>query len=127
VRVLLDTQIFIILARQGVDELSSRARKIVGDEDNDLLLSAVSIVEIATKASINKLKINALDTSKAAEDLRLIMIPFELRYAMRMFDLPLHDHDPFDRMLIATALSEDVPIVSSDSEFKKYRNLRVIF
>ena len=125
-RALLDTQIFIGLAQQGVESLSSRARKFVEDVDNDLLLSAVSIVEIATKASINKLVINAAETSKAVEDLRLIMIPFEPRYAMRMFDLPLHHRDPFDRMLIATALSEDVPIVGGDSEFKRYRGLRVI-
>jgi PIN domain nuclease of toxin-antitoxin system len=126
-RVLLDTQIFVVLAQQGIDGLSPRARKIVEDNDNDLLFSAASIVEIATKAIINKLEINASDTSKAVEDLRLIVIPFEPRHAMRMFDLPLHHRDPFDRMLIATALSEDVPIVSSDSEFKKYRRLRVIF
>lgn len=44
-----------------------------------------------------------------------------------MFDLPLHHRDPFDRMLIATALSEDVPIVSLDSEFKAYWGLKVIF
>ena len=125
-RALLDTQIFIVLARQGFEGLSARARKLVEDEDNDLLLSAVSIVEIATKASINKLAINASATSKAAEDLRLILIPFEARYAVRLFDLPLHHRDPFDRMLIATALSEDVPIISADREFKNYRGLRII-
>ena len=125
-RALLDTQIFIVLARQGFEGLSARARKLVEDEDNDLLLSAVSIVEIATKASINKLAINASATSKAAEDLRLILIPFEALYAVRLFDLPLHHRDPFDRMLIATALSEDVPIISADREFKNYRGLRII-
>ncbi|HEY6990613.1 MAG TPA: type II toxin-antitoxin system VapC family toxin [Bryobacteraceae bacterium] len=125
-RALLDTHIFVSLARQGADILSSRARKIVEDDDNDLLISAISIAEIAIKSTINKLEINASDTVKAAEDLRLIMIPFEPRYAIRMFDLPLHHRDPFDRMLIATALSEDIPIVSGDTEFKRYRGLRVI-
>jgi len=43
-----------------------------------------------------------------------------------MFELPLHHRDPFDRMLIATALFEGVPIISQDSEFKTYRGLRVI-
>jgi PIN domain nuclease of toxin-antitoxin system len=127
VRALLDTRIFIVLAQQGVESLSSRARKFVEDVDNDLLLSTVSIVEIATKASINKLAISAAETSKATEDLRLIVIPFEPRYAMRMFDLPLHHRDLFDRMLIATALSEDVPIISGDREFKSYRGLRVVY
>jgi PIN domain nuclease of toxin-antitoxin system len=126
VRALLDTQIFIILAQRGIEGLSSRARKLIADEDNELLISAVSMVEIATKTSVNKLAIQATDASKAVEDLRLIVIPFQLRYAMRMFDLPLHHRDPFDRMLIATALCEDIPIVSSDSEFKSYRGLRLI-
>jgi PIN domain nuclease of toxin-antitoxin system len=126
VRALLDTQIFIILAQQGVEGLSSRVRKLIEDEDNDLLVSAVSMVEIATKASVNKLAINAADADRATDDLRLIMIPFELRYAMRMFNLPLHHRDPFDRMLIATALSEDIPIITGDGEFKSYRGLKVI-
>jgi PIN domain nuclease of toxin-antitoxin system len=43
-----------------------------------------------------------------------------------MFELPLHHRDPFDRMLIATALSEGVPIISQDGEFKSYRGLKVI-
>jgi PIN domain nuclease of toxin-antitoxin system len=45
---------------------------------------------------------------------------------MLMFDLPLHHRDPFDRMLIATALSEAVPIITADVEFKGYRGLKVI-
>ncbi|MGH8101361.1 MAG: type II toxin-antitoxin system VapC family toxin [Chthoniobacterales bacterium] len=125
-RALLDTQIFIILAQQGVEGLSSRARKLIEDEDNDLLVSAVSIVEIATKTSVNKLAIHAGDAARAIDDLRLIMIPFELRYAMRMFNLPLHHRDPFDRMLIATALCEDIPIISQDRDFKNYRGLKII-
>lgn len=58
--------------------------------------------------------------------MRLILIPFEPRHAIRMFDLPLHHRDPFDRMLIATALSEGVPIITDDKEFNAYRGLKVI-
>jgi PIN domain nuclease of toxin-antitoxin system len=54
------------------------------------------------------------------------LIPFEPRHAIRMFDLPLHHRDPFDRMLIATALSEGVPIITDDKEFNAYRGLKVI-
>lgn len=125
-RLLLDTQIFIALSHEGLQAFSSRARKLIEDEDSELLLSAVSIAEIAVKASINKLAITAADASKATEDLQLTLIPFEPRHAMRMFELPLNHRDPFDRMLIATALSEGVPVVSRDSEFKNYRGLKVI-
>ena len=91
-----------------------------------MFLSAISIVEVAVKASINKLTITAASISKAVEDLRLTLIPFEPRHAIRMFGLPLHYCDPFDRMLIATALSEGIPIVGEDREFKSYKGLKVI-
>jgi PIN domain nuclease of toxin-antitoxin system len=126
VRVLLDTQIFIVLSQKGVEDFSARIRRLVEDEDSDLLLSAVSITEIAVKTSIKKLAITRTDVSRAAEDLRLTLIPFEPRHAIRMFELPLHHRDPFDRMLIATALSESVPIITGDAEFKEYRGLKVI-
>ncbi len=124
---LLDTQIFIALSYVGLDDFSSRARKLIENEDSELLFSAVSITEIVVKASINKLAITAGDASKTAEDLRLTLIPFEPRHAMRMFQLPVHHRDPFDQMLIATALSESVPIISQDSEFKSYRGLKLIW
>jgi len=126
VRVLLDTQIFLILTQQGIEDVSSRVRKVVQDEDSELLLSAVSITEMAVKASISKLAITAPDVSKAAEDLRLTLIPFEARHAIRMFGLPLHHRDRFDRMLVATALSEGVPMITSNDQLKRYRGLKVI-
>ena len=125
-RLLLDTQIFIVLAQTGIDGVSTRPRKLIEDEENDLLLSVVSITETAVKAGINKLAITAREFSKACEDLRVIVIPFERQHAIRMFDLPLHHRDPFDRMLIATALAEDLPIIAKDAAFKAYRGLRVI-
>jgi PIN domain nuclease of toxin-antitoxin system len=126
-RALLDTRVFILLSRQGVEGFSCRARKLLEDEDSDLLLSAVSVAEIAVKASIKGLAITASDALQAIQDLRLIVIPFEPRHALTLFDLPLRHRDPFDRMLIATALSEGMPIVSGDSQFRSYRGLKVIY
>lgn len=117
---------FLELAQQRIERFGLHARKLIEDEDSDLLLSSVSITEIAIKTSIKKLEITTSDTLKAIQDLRLILIPFEPRHAMLMFDLPLHHRDPFDRMLIATALSEAVPIITADVEFKGYRGLKVI-
>lgn len=125
-RLLLDTEAFLILARGEADLFTPRARALVEDEENSLLVSTVSFVEIAVKASIQKLAATAADISKGVADLRLTVIPFESHHALRMFDLPLHHRDPFDRMLIATALSEGVPVVGRDREFRKYRGLKVI-
>ncbi len=82
-RALLDTQVFILLAQQEIEKFSARARKPLEDEDSDLLLSAVSITEIAIKADIKKLAITAHDALKAIEDLRLSVISFELRHALK--------------------------------------------
>lgn len=125
-RFLLDTHIFIELAQEGLDGISRRARAIVENDENELLLSAVSITEIAVKASIDKLAIGQADLLQAVQDLRLSLISFEPRHALRLFQMPLHHRDPFDRMLIATALCEGLPIMSGDGEFRRYRGLRVV-
>ncbi|MBV8706828.1 MAG: PIN domain-containing protein [Acidobacteriaceae bacterium] len=56
-------------------------------------------------------------------DLGLTTIPFFVRHAMHLYGLPLHHKEPFDRMLIAVALAEKVPIVTSDREFVKYSDV----
>lgn len=125
-RVLLDTQAFIALSETGLEGLSARSRNIVADEEVDLLFSSISITEIAIKLGTGKLAINADDLMRATERLRLTLIPYETRHAMRFFGLPAHHRDPFDRMLIATALVEDVAVITSDRAFSQYEGLRVI-
>jgi PIN domain nuclease of toxin-antitoxin system len=126
VRVLLDTQAFIALSETGLEGLSTHSRNIVADEEVDLLFSSISITEIAIKLGTGKLAITADDLMRATERLRLTLIPYETRHAMRFFELPVHHRDPFDRMLIATALVEDVAIITSDRAFSQYKGLRVI-
>ena len=126
-RVLLDTQAFIVLAEQGIEVLSRKARTLVEDPANDRLFSAISITELAIKSALGKLSYGTEITSSISEKMGLINIPYTARHAMQLFDLPLHHHDPFDRMLIATALVEGVPVVTSDREFKRYRGLSVIW
>ncbi len=126
-RVLLDTQSFIVLSDQGAGSLSKKTRELVEDADTERLLSSISITEIAIKNCAGKSDLGAVDVSKGAEYLRCTLLPYTKAHAMRLFDLPLHHRDPFDRMLIATALSEGVPILSADREFKRYRGLSVIW
>jgi len=57
----------------------------------------------------------------------LRILPFAKEHAMRMFEAGAHHGDPFDRELIAQALAEDMPIVSSDRAFERYRGLRIIW
>ena len=61
------------------------------------------------------------------EDLKLRTLPYLAEHAYRLFSLPLHHRDPFDRVLIAQALAEDIPIVTPDEAFLKYKGLKVIW
>ena len=60
-------------------------------------------------------------------DMDLTVLPFTAEHSLRLFRLPSYHNDPFDRMLIAAALAEDIPLLANDREFKKYRSLRVIW
>jgi PIN domain nuclease of toxin-antitoxin system len=91
------------------------------------LISAISIMEIAMKHDAGRLKMGAAETRQAIRDLRLQVLPFDPDHALRLYGLPPHHRDPFDRMLIATALAEDIPLIGSDRQFKKYKGLKVIW
>jgi len=127
VRAILDTHAFIVLSREGLGAVSVRAQRVIQDEDTDLILSTVSITEIAIKSNINKLEMTREVVSVSLERLRLTILPYEVQHSIRLFDLPLHHRDPFDRMLIATALAEGLPIITEDREFRKYKGLSVIW
>ncbi len=125
-RNLLDTHIFISAAKSGLEGLSLRARKIMEDDRIERVLSAVSITEIAVKAKLGKLDLSSAIVIQSIADMRLTLLPYTTKHALRMFDLPLHHSDPFDRMLIATALAENLPILSADRAFAEYSGLQLI-
>ena len=60
-------------------------------------------------------------------DLQIRVLPYTAEHALRLFDLPVHHADPFDRQIIAQALAEDIPVVTSDDSFKLYSSVRVIW
>src|SRR5271156_6334405 len=103
-RVLLDTQV-LVHAYIGDVPLPRKVYTLLSSAETLPLVSAVSIMEIAMKHDAGKMKMAAADTRQAIRDLRLQVIPFELDHALHLYDLPRHHRDPFDRMLIATALA----------------------
>jgi PIN domain nuclease of toxin-antitoxin system len=127
-RVLLDTQAFLELSVYGLENVSAATRRVVQDEETDILLSSISVTEITIKAAIGKLSFGAEQVSQGIKLLRITYIPYTPRHVQEMFRLPrVEGHrNPFDRMLIATALAENVPLVSSDKQFKRYKGLKVI-
>jgi PIN domain nuclease of toxin-antitoxin system len=125
-RVLLDTQV-LVHAYIGDVPLSRKVYALLSSPGTLALISAISIMEIAMKHDAGGLKMGAAETRQAIRDLRLQVIPFEPEHALRLYGLPRHHRDPFDRMLIATALAEEIPLIGSDRLFKKYKGVKVIW
>ncbi len=125
-RLLLDTAI-LIYAVEAPERLSKRAAAALENPENVLELSAVSITEIAIKASLGKLRVTAAMARQAIQDLDIRILPYTGEHALRLFELPLHHGDPFDRQIIAQALCENIPLVTPDEKFRLYSGLKIIW
>jgi PIN domain nuclease of toxin-antitoxin system len=126
VRLLLDTAV-LIYAVESPERLSKRAAAALRNPENILELSAISLAELAIKASIGKLAISEAVARQAIEDLGIRVLPYTAEHALRLFGLPLHHSDPFDRQIIAQALSEKIPVVSPDQKFGLYEGLKIVW
>jgi PIN domain nuclease of toxin-antitoxin system len=125
-RLLLDTAV-LIYAVGSPEQLSQRVEAALQDEMINLELSAVSLTEIAIKSRVGKLTLSAEVVRRALDELGIRIAPYTADHAFRLFELPLHHRDPFDRQIIAQALVEKIPIVTPDREFVRYEGLRVIW
>jgi PIN domain nuclease of toxin-antitoxin system len=126
VRLLLDTAV-LIFAVEAPDRLSRRAAAALKNPENVRELSSISLAEIAVKSSLGKLGISAPLARQALDDLDVRVLPFTSDHAFRLFELPAHHRDPFDRQIIAQALSEDIAVVTPDRQFSIYRGLKLIW
>jgi PIN domain nuclease of toxin-antitoxin system len=103
--------------------LSQAATTAVQDPANALLLSAATVWEVAIKVGLNKLSLTLPFRqwmNQAVADLGVSLLPITVEYADVQASLPNHHRDPFDRLLIAQALTEAVPVVSADPAFDPY-------
>ena len=125
-RVILDTVTFI-WAASTPQRLSRRAMSALRKGTAVREVSVVSLTEIALKRTRGKLRFSANDAMSAIADLRLRVLPYAAEHAFRLFDLPAHHADPFDRQIIAQALIEDVPVVTPDDAFRLYEGLTVLW
>ena len=115
-RLLLDTHAFLWWVFDD-PRLSSAARDLIADPAAEILFSAVSGWEIAIKARTGRLDLPADVPGFVHEQVRrnrLLVLPVELRHALRVHALPDHHRDPFDRLLVAQAQVEAVPLLSRD-------------
>ena len=121
-RFLLDTNAFLFWTA-GAKKLSPRARKLMEDPGTELLLSAVSSWEIAIKYSLDKLALpepphRFVPSRMTAHS--IAGLSFEHADALAVAALPVIHDDPFDRALIAQALRQKLPVITSDERFEEY-------
>lgn len=113
----------------GIAEIAftPKVERLLGDPNTTRMVSPVSINEIAIKSNKGLTPLTRRHIEKLIVDLDLTVLPVSAAHSLKLFGLPTHHSDPFDRMLIAIALAEDIPIVAHDREFRKYKGLRVIW
>jgi PIN domain nuclease of toxin-antitoxin system len=125
-RLLLDTSALVIAA-YSPERLGKHAAKVIKDTGNVLELSSISITEIAIKASLGKLKFSVEALRSAIKDLDIRILAYNRQHAFEFQHLPPHHKDSFDRMIIAQAAAEQIPVISNDSTFEAYNGLKVIW
>ena len=121
-KVLLDTHAFL-WSITGDDQLSKTAEEIFMDPDNNLFFSAASFWEICIKMSLGKLSLKRGWSKTIQEEMRINAVqwlPVEMQHCVELTKLPFHHRDPFDRMLIAQALAEDLQLLSRDGRLSAY-------
>jgi PIN domain nuclease of toxin-antitoxin system len=126
-RLLLDTHSFLWFL---LDEpkLSKTAKDSIADPDNDIEISPASYWEIAIKISLNKYSLpepyeQFMERELATNQLRIL--PIEPKHTATLTSLPFHHRDPFDRLIIAQAMVEQIPIISGDEAFAAYPVTRI--
>ena len=120
-RILLDTHIFYWLFYDQ-RKLPSAARTILDDADA-VFVSAVSLWEIAIKVRVGKLKADIPELLGSLEAAKLLELTVLARHTPIVSVLPLHHADPFDRLLIAQAMSEPLHLITTDPLLKQYSEL----
>jgi PIN domain nuclease of toxin-antitoxin system len=126
-RVLFDTTALYVAAGVADVAFTPRVQRLLEHPETVRMVSPISFNEIAIKANKGLTPFTREHIQKLIFDLDLTVLPLTAEHSFKLFGLPVHHSDPFDRMLIATALAEDVSIVARDHEFRKYKGLRVIW
>ena len=121
-RLLLDSQAFVLLL-QRPDSLGPAARRAMVDPDNQMFLSVVTPIELQIKANLRKLNFARSVREHVEFEIdrgSCKLLPITLDHVDALSRLPNHHRDPFDRLLIAQALHENLMIVTGDHMICRY-------
>jgi PIN domain nuclease of toxin-antitoxin system len=119
VRLLLDTNVLLWWLSDD-RKLAKEAREIIANPNNDVLVSAASVWEIAIKAALGRIEIEPDDLEDEIVRNGFRPLPIAFRHAATVGRLPAVHRDPFDRMLVAQASVEELRVVSHDRVFERY-------
>jgi PIN domain nuclease of toxin-antitoxin system len=122
VNLLLDTHVLIWLSLTP-ERLSERVTDLLMDETNLWFLSLASVWEMQIKRQLGKLSLNLPLPELIASQQQtngLQLLPIELNHIFTLENLPQFHRDPFDRLLIAQAITEQIPLLSIDTVFDHY-------
>ena len=124
---LLDTCTFIWYLEDS-PRLSEKARDIL-ENSIEICLSLTTLWEIAIKRTIKKLNLDKSteELIKICEEDNITLLPIEPRYFDTIQKLPYIHGDPFDRLIMATALDNDLTLVTDDGNIQKYQNIKQIW
>ena len=100
-------------------KLSLTHQKVLKDPLSEVYVSAISIAELGLKISLGKLQLPG-DLSEQAQAEGFELLSFSARHANALQYLPFHHRDPFDRMLISQAMTDDLVFLTVDHDCKKY-------
>ena len=118
---LLDTHVVLWFAENS-PLLSKKAINIILDTTSEKYVSIVSAWEVAIKLASKKLHVEGglVEFFKIMDDNGFYTLPLERRYLPPLSTLPNHHKDPFDRLLVATAMTENMTILTVDDNIQKY-------
>jgi len=119
-KVLIDTHV-LLWGLQDEAKVSRRVRTLLPKAD--VWISVASVWEIVAKVQVGKLTlpspVGEYLTAKLKEN-GVSVLPLMFDHVKRLEEIPLHHRDPFDRILVAQSLEEDLPLVTADPVFAKY-------
>ena len=122
VRYLLDTHTLLWFIAED-KQLSSSGQRLILDSSSEIFISTASLWEIAIKINIGKLALNKPFEQSFPDELDshgIEILDITVDILVQLTTLPLHHRDPFDRLIIAQAIVEGIPIISKDEAFDLY-------
>ena len=121
-RLLLDTHVWLWWIGD-VDRLNEPTRSALSEPENDMFLSAAAVWELSIKHAAGKLKYTGSPAVQVPFHIKrsgVLPLPITPDHALAAGALPMHHRDPFDRMMIAQALAEDLTLATADDRLSAY-------